>query len=974
MPKPDFQRVEKLFHWAATLPPAERSSFLEMACASDAELRAAVEGLLQHDPGSRHTESFLVSPVAQAADALRHAASTVCEVGPGVVAPARTTLPQVPGYEVLEELGRGGMGVVYKARQVNLHRLVALKMLPAAPTTSEQIDRFRVEAEALARLHNPYIVPVYDIGECDGRPYFTMAYIAGPNLAQVLDGRPQEARTAAQLIEGLARAIHAAHQCGIIHRDLKPANVLLELRPDSSSAVRGLAGRRTAILGEYEPRITDFGLAKDQSSDRRLTLSGTALGTPCYMAPEQVRSRPGGVGPAADVYALGSILYEMLTGRPPFDAASPAETITQLLLDAPLSPSRLQPRLPRDLVTICLKCLEKSPRRRYASAWELAEDVRRVLADKPIRARPVGLIEQAYRWCRRHPLVAAVAALSAALTVAFISVPVLNLRLEEALIEQQREEIVQLHINMGVNELEAGDLFLALLHFTEGLRLDKDHPERERNHRTRIAPVWQECPRLLQLRMFAKTILCVQLTPPGGRIATAGADGVVEVWEIATGKVTGPILRHSAAPLDGVFSPDGRSLATISADGVARIWDLGTGEPRILPGREVGAVRDLVFRAGGRYLVAHYADDTRRLWDLTGPEPILRPKITGILVSDNGQWLVARNTEHVGRVCDVLTEQPIGPPLELGPAIKPVAIRGDGRRVACLSSDNTLQVWDVATGRLLGQPIKLYETIRQVAFSGDTDQIVVVSREGVAWVWQVQSAELLATSPQGGLITQARVSPDGRRIVTTAGASGARVWDATMRRAVTPALRHGGSSLAVAFSPDGKYLVTVGKGGAVCVWELPPEPGMGPAAPGEEGPLAEDLLVPTALRQIKLGDGTIVQVRRAAAGGALRRPREADGVVAKAVFSPNGRHVVVLGKDDWARLWETATGELAAPPWQAAGWCTQPSAPTAHAFSRWARIGWCGCGMRLAVRSWRRPGGRLRRFGMPSSVLTATRQ
>jgi WD40 repeat protein len=239
--------------------------------------------------------------------------------------------------------------------------------------------------------------------------------------------------------------------------------------------------------------------------------------------------------------------------------------------------------------------------------------------------------------------------------------------------------------------------------------------------------------------------------------------------------------------------------------------------------------------------------------------------------------------------------------------------------VACLSSDNTLQVWDVATAQLLGPPIKLYETIRQVAFSGDTDQIVVISTEGVARVWQIQSAELLATSPQGGLVTQARVSPDGRRIVTTAGASGARVWDATMRRAVTPSLRHGGSSLAVAFSPDGKYLVTVGKGGAVCVWELSPEPEMGPAAPGEEGPLAEDLLVPTAPRQIKLGDGTIVQVRRAAAGGALRRPQEADGVVAKAVFSPNGRRVVVLGKDDWARLWETATGELAATPWQAAG-------------------------------------------------------
>jgi WD40 repeat protein len=919
MPKPAFQRVEELFHRAVALAPAERPGFLDGACAGDADLRAAVEDLLRRDRAGRPTESYLVSPVAREADLSRQAAPTLPGAGQGHGGPSLAALPHVPGYKVFEELGRGGMGVVYKARQVSLNRLVALKMLPAAPATTEQVGRFRAEAEALARLHNPNIVPVYDIGECEGRPYFTMAYVAGPNLAQVLDGRPQDAPASARLIEVLARSIHAAHECGIIHRDLKPANVLLERRKNTSLEDRGRDGTRSPSLAEYDPRITDFGLAKDQSSGRRLTQSGTVMGTPCYMAPEQVRSSPAGVGPAADVYALGSILYEMLTGRPPFDAASPAETITQLLHDEPLSPSRLRPRLPRDLVTICLKCLEKSPRRRYASAWDLAEDLRRFLADEPIRARPAGLAERAFRWCRRRPLVTALAALSAVLAVAFVSVLLRYIGLQRATIEQESEEIVQLNILIGVSELEAGDSFDALLHFTECLRLDEGHPERERNDRTRIATVLQSCPRLLRLMTFEKPVLCAQPVPPGIRVATAGADGVVEVWEVETGKPTGPGLRHDTAPLDGAFSPDGRSLATTGADGAARIWDLGTGKFHTLPAREGGAVRELVFHAGGGFLVARHADASLRLWDLQGPEPRLRPKLSGLAVSEDGRWLCTLGPGPAGQVWDVATEQPAGPPLEPGPGVMPTAVSGDGGRVAFLSPDNTLRVWDVAAARALGMPIKLPGAPRRVAFSADSDHVVTIDSDGVARAWRIRTAELLAVSPAGSQVTQARFSPDGRRMATADAAGGARVWDATTGRAVTPPLRHGGVPVAVAFSADGKQLVTVGKGGTVCVWELPNDPGTHPGASADEGPTAEDRLVPAAPRLLRLGDGTTVQVKRASAGGSLRRPQGADGVVEGAAFSPDGRRVVVLGNDGVARMWETATGGPAATSWHQAG-------------------------------------------------------
>jgi serine/threonine-protein kinase len=290
----------------------------------------------------------------------------------------------VPGYEIVGELGRGGMGVVYKARQIGLNRLVALKMvLAGAHAGGEQLARFRIEAEAVARLQHPNIVQVYEIGESDGLPYFSLEFVGGGCLTDKIHRRPQPAREAADLIETLARAMQYAHERGIVHRDLKPANVLL--------------------TADGMPKITDFGLAKRLEGDASQTRTGTILGTPGYMAPEQARGETQNAGPPADVYALGAMLYELLTGRPPFEGATVAQTVLQVARDEPLPPRRLQPRVPRDLETICLKCLQKDPPRRYASAQDLADDLRRFLSDEPIRARPVPSWERLARWCRRNP-------------------------------------------------------------------------------------------------------------------------------------------------------------------------------------------------------------------------------------------------------------------------------------------------------------------------------------------------------------------------------------------------------------------------------------------------------------------------------------------------------------------------------------------------------------------------------------------
>jgi serine/threonine-protein kinase len=300
-------------------------------------------------------------------------------------------LPEFPGHEVLGRLGRGGMGIVYRARDVRLGRIVALKTLAEARyATREQMERFLDETRAVARLRHPNIVGIHAIGEHVGQPYLSLEYVEGGSLAHRLAEGPLAPRSAADLVETLARAIDAAHRAGVVHRDLKPSNVLL--------------------TAEGLPKVGDFGLAKLMDSDAALTCSGQVIGTPSYMAPEQAEGYSARVGPAADVYALGAILYQALTGRPPFLGDSALETIKLVATTEAVPPTRLRPGVPRDLETICLKCLEKSPGRRYETAAALADDLRRFLDGRTILSRPVGVPGRLWRWAGRNRTLAAVSA------------------------------------------------------------------------------------------------------------------------------------------------------------------------------------------------------------------------------------------------------------------------------------------------------------------------------------------------------------------------------------------------------------------------------------------------------------------------------------------------------------------------------------------------------------------------------------
>jgi serine/threonine-protein kinase len=312
-----------------------------------------------------------------------------------------TSLPKIPGYEIEAVLGRGGMGIVFRARQLRLNRLVALKMLLGGEYAQPQeLARFLREAKSVASLRHTNLVQVHDVGDHEGRPYFTMEYVEGGSLAQKLSGAPQPPHQAAALVATLADAVEVAHQGGIVHRDLKPANILL--------------------TADGTPKIADFGLARHFRTGSALTRTGDRVGTPSYMAPEQAMGKGRTIGPAVDIYSLGVLLYELLTGRPPFQGETPTETELQVIYQEPVPPSRLNAKVPRDLETICLKCLHKEPRRRYATAAALADDLQRFQQGESIVARPVGPLERLGKWIRRRPSVAALLGASFILTAALI--------------------------------------------------------------------------------------------------------------------------------------------------------------------------------------------------------------------------------------------------------------------------------------------------------------------------------------------------------------------------------------------------------------------------------------------------------------------------------------------------------------------------------------------------------------------------
>jgi hypothetical protein len=498
--------------------------------------------------------------------------------------PSAQHTPTVPGYDILGELGRGGMGVVFKARQVRLNRLVALKMIHAGELTdADTLARFRTEAEAVARLQHPNIVQIYEVGEADGRPYFSLEYVGGGSLAQRAAGRAQPPAQAAAVVEVLARAVHYAHSQGVIHRDLKPGNILLADDPSAS------------------PKVADFGLAKyptpaaADSPSRR----GLVVGTPQYMAPESYTS-PATVGPLADVYALGAILYELLTGRPPFRGANAVDTLLQVRLLEPLPPRVWQPKTPRDLETIALKCLEKEPRLRYPSARDLADDLRRFQAGVPIRARPASLTERAWKLTRRHPAITALSVTAAAVIVVLFAgmtsrwrqaeservATAAALAVAEERLAQAEQSLYLSRIAQAHDHARAGRFAPAaeLLRQCQPVETRPDRRGWEWHYLQRFCNDGRDPVSVLPSGSGQVTasgfrgVAAEAISPDGRRSAVVGADGLIVIRDTATGQDV-LTLRVPAIGGEGprprvAFSDDGARLTATWRGGIA-VWEAG---------------------------------------------------------------------------------------------------------------------------------------------------------------------------------------------------------------------------------------------------------------------------------------------------------------------------------------------------------------------------------------------------------------
>jgi WD40 repeat protein/serine/threonine protein kinase/tetratricopeptide (TPR) repeat protein len=892
----------------------------------------------------------------------------------GGTAPPATTLNEAsspPGFTVLEELGRGACGVVYKARQHHPDRIVALKcLLSGAHTKAEHRARFLAEADAIARLNHPHIVQVHAIGEHQEQPYLCLEYLDGDTLAKKVGARPQPPREAARLLEMLAQAVQHAHEHGVIHRDLKPANILLahvntgqgpsagqdeQTRPPSSSSLSPVL---PVVLSAFTAKISDFGLARFGRAE--LTATGAILGTPSYMAPEQARGDNASVGVAADVWALGAILYELLTGLPPFRGVQVLETLKQVVEQEPVPPVRLQPSIPRDLNVICLKCLEKHPARRYGSAAALAEDLRCCLDGRPIQARPVGRLERSWRWCRRNPAVASLLAAVALAMVAgtgtawYLAVDALRekgradaktteakdnaeraeAKAMEALENEKkaqdnaaetRRRMGEFCVSNGVRLADEGDLFGALLWFAEPLVQDAGNPHAEAMARLRLAAHWQHAPRpalLTQVLFHDGVVRHADFSPDGRWVVTACSDKTARVWNVATGGPVCPPLNHQGEVLLAAFSPDGRRVVTVSGDlkktGAARVWEAATGRPLGPPLNHQGYVVHAAFSPDGRRVVTASANSTARVWEAATGQPagpLLKHQgwVAHATFSPDGRRVVTASREGSARVWDAATGQPLSPPLKHQKDVFHAAFSPDGHRVVTASWDNTARVWDAATGQPLSPSLIHQGNVNQAAFSPDGRWVVTVSGN-TARVWDAETGRPLGPPlNHQGYVVRAAFSPDGRRVLTASWDNTARVWEAATGQPLSPPLNHQGYVAHAAFSPDGRRVVTASDDKTARVWE---------AATRElvSLPLKQEGLVwnasfsPDGRWVVTASHDGTARVWEAATGQPLSPPMFHHGPVYDAAFSPDGRRVVTASEDGSARVWDAVTGQPLSPP------------------------------------------------------------
>jgi WD40 repeat protein/serine/threonine protein kinase len=822
------------------------------------------------------------------------------------LAVGHSVLPrQFGAYELLEELARGGMGIVYKARQTHVNRIVALKVIAAGQFASRDfVERFRTEAEAVASLDDPHIVPIYEVGDCEGQGFFSMRFLEGGSLAQRIANRhsPLSNRRAVELLAKVSRAVHHAHQRGILHRDIKPGNILLDLKG--------------------EPHLTDFGLAKLIAKDSTLTRTVALLGTPSYMSPEQARGESRHLTTAVDVYGLGAVFYELIAGRPPFAGGTTMETVRQVLEKEPVRPKALCPSVDHDLETICLKCLEKTPASRYGSAEALAEDLERWLNHEPILARRSTAIERVAKWMRRNPKVATLTVLlHVVLLLGLAGMLTMSVRLAASNFEKTQSNI-QLAKDLRDFEWQKLDELAtsgkrddALATLADFLR----HDPNDRAAATRLVSMMSACnfalPSGAPMRHGAALNTLV-LSTDGRRAVTAADDGKARIWDLQSRRLLTTLI-HPLKVTVAAFAADESFVLTTCIDGTFRLWNSDTASV-VFEFPKAPDFRIPQTLSNDRKRVAFLETDTSvQVWDLLKHQrlggALKMPGLVNASVfgQDPGTMALASEDGTVS-VRTGESYQDIAFQIKLPTGVTLLKFSPDGSRLAA-AWGGWITLWDTGSWAKLKEFEAHDAQVLWLEFTPDGRHLVSMAYDRPLKIWESATGQTVgqpieAERPFAYLI----MSPDGKRLATRSQGGTVRIWDALTGLPLSEPFEHEGPVTDLRFDPNGQFIITASQDGTAQVWDVQNAPvGALSFKTSDNYPCAcfsrDGRLVARTTEQR-------AEVFDAQTGRPMGKPMAHAAEIYRMKLSPDGKKLATAAWDNTGRVWDFQTGEPLTPP------------------------------------------------------------